>query len=126
MSVVAFTSRSGIDPEQAIAESDVRRVLERAVDELPDHFRVVFVMRDVEEMSVDETTAQLGLRPETVRTRLHRARAQLRAALRDRITSALSDTFPFAGERCARLTETVLRRLSPCNPNITPEEGQDR
>ena len=83
-------------------------------------------MRDVEEMSVEETAAQLGLRPETVRTRLHRARAQLRAALRDRITSALADTFPFAGERCARLTETVLRRLPPWNPSTTPEEEQNR
>lgn len=126
MSVVAFPSRSGIDPEQASAESDVRRVLERAVDELPEHFRVVFVMRDVEEMSVEETAAQLGLRPETVRTRLHRARAQLRAALRDQITSALTDTFPFAGERCARLTEVVLGRLPLCNPSTTPEEEQNR
>jgi len=83
-------------------------------------------MRDVEEMSVEETAAQLGLRPETVRTRLHRARAQLRAALRDRITSALADMFPFAGERCARLTETVLRRLPPGNPSTTPEEEQNR
>ena len=100
-----------MNPEQAAARQDVRRLLERAIDALPEPFRVVFVLRDVEEMSIEETAAQLGLRPETVKTRLHRARRQLREALDAELASALTDAFPFAGARCARITDTVLRRL---------------
>ena len=99
------------DPEQAVARAEVRRVLERAVDQLPDPFRLVFILRDVEEMSIEETAQQLGVRAETVKTRLHRARRLLRQALADRLSSALTDAFPFGGARCAGLTATVLARL---------------
>ena len=100
-----------MDPEQSAARQDVRRLLERAIDALPEPFRVVFVLRDVEELSIEETAAQLGLRPETVKTRLHRARRQLREALDAELASALTDAFPFAGARCARITDAVLKRL---------------
>ena len=100
-----------MNPEQAAARQDVRRLLERAIDALPEPFRVVFVLRDVEEMSIEETAAQLGLRPETVKTRLHRARRRLREALDAELASALTDAFPFAGARCARITDAVLKRL---------------
>jgi RNA polymerase sigma-70 factor (ECF subfamily) len=100
-----------MDPEQAAARQDVRRLLERAIDALPEPFRIVFVLRDVEELSIEETAAQLGLRPETVKTRLHRARRQLREALDAELASALTDAFPFAGARCARITDAVLKRL---------------
>ena len=100
-----------MDPEQSAARQDVRRLLERAIDALPEPFRIVFVLRDVEELSIEETAAQLGLRPETVKTRLHRARRQLREALDAELASALTDAFPFAGVRCARITDTVLKRL---------------
>ncbi len=99
------------DPERMAAQREVRRLLERAIDDLPEPFRVVFVMRDVEEMSTVETASQLGLRPETVKTRLHRARRLLRRALDGKLRSALTDTFPFDGVRCARITDTVLARL---------------
>jgi RNA polymerase sigma-70 factor (ECF subfamily) len=99
------------DPEAAAARSQIRRLLENAIDTLPDPFRLVFVMRDVEEMSVDETSAQLGIRPETVKTRLHRARRLLRAELHGRLSSALADTFPFGGARCARITAAVLAKI---------------
>jgi RNA polymerase sigma-70 factor (ECF subfamily) len=99
------------DPESSAAQAEIRRLLERAVDALPAQFRVVFVMRDVEEMSTEETAAALGLRPETVRTRLHRARRLLRQALEDQLASTLKGAFPFAGARCARITEAVLTRL---------------
>ena len=99
------------DPESSAAQSEIRRLLERAVDALPAPFRIVFVMRDVEELSTEETAAALGLRPETVRTRLHRARRLLRQALEDQLASSLKGTFPFAGARCARITEAVLARL---------------
>ena len=100
-----------MNPEQAAARQDVRRLLERAIDALPEPFRVVFVLRDVEELSIEETAAQLGLRPETVKTRLPRARRQLREALDAELASALTDAFPFAGARCARITDAVLKRL---------------
>ncbi len=100
------------DPERTAAQHEIRRLLERAMDALPEPFRVVFVMRDVEEMSIEEAASQLGIRPETVKTRLHRARRLLRQSLDGQLASTLKDTFPFAGARCARITEAVLSQLS--------------
>jgi len=99
------------DPEQATTLAEIRRLLESAVDALPEPFRIVFVMRDIEEISTEETALLLGLRPETVKTRLHRARRLLRGALQDRLATVFTDSFLFAGMRCDRLTEIVLRRL---------------
>jgi RNA polymerase sigma-70 factor (ECF subfamily) len=109
--IVLPTSRQESDPEAAAARTEVRRLLERAVDQLPDAFRAVFVMRDIEEMNIEETAAHLNLRPETVKTRLHRARRLLRQALNDTLASAVVEAFPFGGHSCARLTEVVLERL---------------
>ena len=89
----------------------MRRMLEEAVDELPEAFRLVFVMREIEECSVEDTAASLGLRPETVKTRLHRARRLLRSALSDQLASTMTDAFPFLGARCERMTAAVLARL---------------
>ncbi|MCB8819298.1 RNA polymerase sigma factor [Microvirga rosea] len=105
------SSRQDGDPEAAAARAEVRRLLERAVDQLPDPFRMVFVLRDIEELSIEETASHLGLRPETVKTRLHRARRLLRQSLDKTLSSTLADVFPFGGARCARITETVLERL---------------
>jgi RNA polymerase sigma-70 factor (ECF subfamily) len=93
------------------AQREVRRLLEGAIDDLPDTFRVVFVMRVVEEMSIEETASLLGLREETVKTRLHRARHLLRRALDLQLAPALKDSFPFDGARCAHTADVVLRRL---------------
>jgi RNA polymerase sigma-70 factor (ECF subfamily) len=101
----------GSDPEGASARLQVRRLLEEAIDALPEPFRLVLVARDVEGMSVEEAAEVLGLRPETVRTRLHRARRLLRAALEARLGAALRGAFPFEGARCARLTEAELAPL---------------
>jgi RNA polymerase sigma-70 factor (ECF subfamily) len=68
----------------------------------------VLVARTIEGMSIEETAELFGLRAETVRTRLHRARALLKDALKQHVDSALTDTFPFAGQRCARMTSAVL------------------
>jgi RNA polymerase sigma-70 factor (ECF subfamily) len=111
--------RQDSDPEAAALQAEVGRLLERAVDQLPDHFRVVFMLRDIGEMSVEETASHLGLRPETVKTRLHRARCLLRQTLDRTLFSAVSDVFPCAGVRCARITEAVLTRLGIEPP---PEE----
>jgi len=100
------------DPERSAAQHEIRQLLERAIDALPEPFRVVFVMRDVEEISIEEAATHLGIRPETVKTRLYRARRLLRQSLGGQLASTLKDTFPFAGARCARITEAVLSRLN--------------
>jgi RNA polymerase sigma-70 factor (ECF subfamily) len=69
------------DPERATAQHQLRRFVERAIDDLPEAFRTVFVMRDIEEASTEETASVLGIRQQTVKTSLHRARRMLRAAL---------------------------------------------
>jgi RNA polymerase sigma-70 factor (ECF subfamily) len=98
-------------PAASTLRAELRRLLERRIDELPAAFRAVFVMRDVEEMSVQETADLLGIPPATVRTRLFRARALLREALAHDVDSATVDVFGFAGDRCDRIVAAVLARL---------------
>jgi RNA polymerase sigma-70 factor (ECF subfamily) len=99
------------DPESVMTQVDLRALLERSIDKLPDPFRVVFVARLVEGLSVEETADLLGLRPETVKTRVHRARARLRASIEQEVGGAARTAFAFDGERCRRTTEAVIRRL---------------
>ena len=99
------------NPERAVVPTQIRHLIERAIDDLPEIFRVVFVMRDVEDMSIDETANFLGLPPATVKTRLHRARRQLRRALDEKLASTLTEAFPFDGKRCQQMTDKVLERL---------------
>ena len=101
-----------LHPEHAAELGHIRHLLERAVGGLPEHYRIVLVMRDVEDMSIEETALLLGLRPRTVSTRLHRARKLLREALQDKLASVFTDTFLFSGQRCDRLTQAVLDRLA--------------
>lgn len=111
-SVVALhPSLLASNPEQDSARLQIRRLIEQAVDRLPEAFRIVFVMRDIEEMSIDETADYLDIPAATVKTRLHRARRLLRGELEDSLASALAGSFPFAGARCAQMTEAVLARL---------------
>lgn len=114
--IVMFPTTQGSDPEGAAARREIRRLLEEAIDELPDAFRAVLVARDVDGLSVEETAGVLGIRPETVRTRLHRARRLLRAALDQRLGDTLRDAFPFDGLRCERMTAAVLARLGLASP----------
>lgn len=110
--VLIFPSRFGHEnPAAGAARDQIRRLMERAIDGLPEPFRIVFVMREIEECTVEETATSLGLRPETVKTRLHRARRLLRVALQDTLAATLTDAFPFLGARCQRMTENVLLRL---------------
>ena len=83
----------------------------RRIDQLPVAFRTVFVMREVEDMTVDETAECLGIPPATVRTRLFRARSLLRTALARDIDTATVDVFGFAGARCDRIVAAVLSRI---------------
>jgi RNA polymerase sigma-70 factor (ECF subfamily) len=101
-------------PTTAVLRAEARKLLERRIDELPIAFRTVFVMREVEELSVDETAECLGIPPGTVRTRLFRARALLREALARDVDLATSDVFGFAGQRCDRVVAAVLQRLQFC------------
>ncbi len=111
--VISFPGSSPtVDPERAVAQRQIQAVLEQAIDELPDLFRTVLVARVLENMSIEETAALLGLQAQTVKTRLHRARRLLRKALERRIGPVLTCAFPFDGWRCKRMTEAVLRRLA--------------
>ena len=99
------------DPERVVAQREIRRFVEQAIDRLPEDFRIVLVARVVEEMTIDETAALLDIRPETVKTRLHRARSLLREALESHVGSVLSDVFPFDDPRCERVADNVVTRL---------------
>jgi RNA polymerase sigma-70 factor, ECF subfamily len=112
--IIRFPSFGGppVDPERAMAQREIFQLMERAIDGLPDEFRTVLVARVIEDMSIEETAQLLGLLPVTVKTRLHRARRLLKAALADHIGPMFSDVFPFDGERCGRLTNAVIQRLA--------------
>jgi len=99
------------DPERTMAQRQILQLVEQATDNLPEVFRLVFVTRVIEGMSVEETSELLGIKPETVKTRLHRARRLVRDQLDKQIGPVLMDAFPFAGRRCERLTECVMARL---------------
>jgi RNA polymerase sigma factor (sigma-70 family) len=110
--VLQFPSKFGNeDPAAAAARAQIRHLLEHAIDELPPAFRTVYVMREIEECTVEETATQLAIKPETVKTRLHRARRLLRASLQGALAATLTDAFPFMGQRCARVTEAVMAWL---------------
>ncbi len=98
-------------PEQSAARGELRRLLESAVDSLPDAYRMVFILCGVEEMSVAETADCLDVEPGTVKTRYHRARKILKQNLSGLVDSAAGDLFPFDGERCDRIVSGVFRRL---------------
>lgn len=110
--IIVFPTMNSDNPERDIARREIRKLIEHAIESLPESFRLVFVLRDVEEMSIEETARLLAIRPETVKTRLHRARRLLRQCLDRQLAGTLKDSFPFAGARCQRITETVLSRLS--------------
>ncbi len=99
------------DPERSMAQQQINKILERAIDALPEPFRLVLVARLIEDMSIEETAELLGLRPQTVKTRLHRARALLRGDLERRVGPLLTDVFPFDGARCQRMADAVVARL---------------
>ncbi|HUK00848.1 MAG TPA: RNA polymerase sigma factor [Steroidobacteraceae bacterium] len=95
-------------PDRSADRAQVRDVLERKVNDLPDAFRVVFVLRSVEELSVEEVALLLGIPEETVRSRHHRARSLLRESLAQDVDIAERDLFDFAGSRCDRIVSAVL------------------
>jgi len=109
--IIQFPLNPSDDPERTMAQRQILELVERATDSLPDVYRMVLVARVIEGLSIEETSELLGVRPQTVKTRLHRARALLRKALDDQIGPVLLEAFPFAGRRCERLTAAVMKRL---------------
>ena len=106
-----LTSTAEPTPEQAIARQEIRSAIEKAVDELPPYFRSVFVLRAIEQMSVEETASCLGIPGDTVKTRFHRANKLLRQALTIQFGAVFDDMYLFLGARCDRLVATVLRHI---------------
>lgn len=104
------------DPERSMAQRQILEIVEHASDNLPEVYRVVFVARVIEGLSVEETAKILDLLPATVKTRLHRARTLIRQDLEAQIGPLLLEAFPFAGRRCERLTDTVMARLDLREP----------
>lgn len=106
------TSNSAlIDPQALASNAELRKLLESAIQRLPEQFRTAFVLREVEGLSVEETAEYLGIPPATVKTRDHRARNLLRGYLSENIDATIPQTFPFLGARCNRIVEKVLARL---------------
>ena len=98
-------------PDASFARAELRVLIERKLDELPETYRTVFVLRCVEELSVEETAECLGIPPATVRTRQFRARGMLRELLAQDMDTAERDVFSFDGARCDRIVTAVLDRL---------------
>lgn len=95
-------------PEKALMRRQIAKLLETAIARLPDIFRPVFVLREIEGLSVEDTAEALQIPEETVKTRLFRARRRLQKELDPELCAALSETFPFAGADCEAMTERVI------------------
>lgn len=104
------------NPERAAYGRELQSAIERAIDSLPPLYRTVFVMRELEEMTVAETADCLNITPESVKTRLHRARALLRTRLEPETGRAAPAAFTYLGERCDRLTRAVMERIGGIRP----------
>ncbi len=104
----ALTEAPDRSPDQSAERLQVRALVEARIDLLPEVFRSVFMLRAIEEMSVDEVSEALGIPAATVRTRYFRARALLRESLAREIDVAIGDAFSFAGERCDRIVANVM------------------
>ena len=98
-------------PERLTAMGDVRRMIEQEIDQLPGDFREVFIMRVVEQLTIEETAQMLGLPDGTVKTRLFRAKSLLRKGLEGRLNAESLRVFPFGGVHCARTTAAVIKHL---------------
>jgi len=108
---ISLVESSTPDPEQQASHSELRDVMEREVAALPDAFRVVVVMRDIEGLSTSETAACLGISEDLVKQRLHRARAMLRENLYQRAGVTLASLFAFGNARCDRVVAAVMARI---------------
>ena len=109
--VLAVPDLVTIEPENAASGRDLLRILQAAIDRLPEEFRQVFMLRGVEQLSIAETAELLDLNPNTVKTRFHRARRMLQELLQRKLDDVVRDTFPLGGQRCDAIVGTVLARI---------------
>ncbi|MGH6780658.1 MAG: RNA polymerase sigma factor [Sphingomonadaceae bacterium] len=116
-------SMHAASPDAEFVRQQLRIMLEQAIAMLPGEFRLTFMLREVEGLSIDETAEALGIPAATVKTRHLRARRRLQQALDPEIRSVLNGTFPFCGEDCAALTARVLDRLEQ-HWTITQGDGR--
>lgn len=107
----ATTLPAPTDLEQRVADREFQTMLEAAIDGLPESFRVVFMLRDVEQLSIAETAAILEIKAQTVKTRLHRARALLRKSINARVGVATTAAFRFGSLRCDAMVSRVLTKM---------------
>lgn len=106
-------------PETLAMRNDLRRLIEHAIDDLPDNYRHVFMLRAVEGLSVDETAASLGISEANTKVRLLRARSRLRESLGQRLGPLLENVFAFDGQRCDRIVARVCARLGLPAPAVS-------
>ena len=99
------------DPERQAISAQMRQLMESAIDRLPENYRSVFVLREIESMSTAETAECLDISEEAVKTRLHRSRALLRRDLFERAGAAAGSAFSFLGQRCDRMVANVMARV---------------
>jgi RNA polymerase sigma-70 factor (ECF subfamily) len=105
-----MASASGAEGD--VYGAEIRSLLEEAVEALPENYRTVFVLRDLEELSTQETALCLEISADAVKVRLHRARAALQRQLLERAGPGIRQTFPFLGARCDRMVEAVMGRIT--------------
>ncbi len=108
---MSFSAPHNVSPEAALAQGELRHLLQSAVESLPPIYRSVFILRAVQEMSVDETAFCLQVSDAVVKTRYLRARAMLRDALGAQIEAHAESAFPFAGQRCEQVVRSVVAEL---------------
>jgi RNA polymerase sigma-70 factor (ECF subfamily) len=110
-SMADFSKAPNSDPERAVAGREFGHLVERAIDGLPDIYRSVLILREVEEMTTEETAAVLDVEVDVIKTRLHRARAALRASIENRVGEQMKNAYTFGNERCDRVVAAVLAKL---------------
>jgi len=106
---------ASVDPEETTSRAELARLLEHSLMNLPEQYRTVLMLRDVEELSTSETAGALGLTEENVKVRLHRGRSLLRRDLLERVGTTAREAFPFMGQRCDRVVHRVFVSLSDEN-----------
>jgi RNA polymerase sigma-70 factor (ECF subfamily) len=110
--VLALPDLVTTEPETAASSRDLLRILQAAIDRLPEEFRQVFMLRGVEQLSIAETAELLEIKPATVKTRFHRARRMLQELLHRKLDDVARDTFPLGGQSCDAIVGTVLARIT--------------
>jgi RNA polymerase sigma-70 factor (ECF subfamily) len=117
---MSILKSSAPSPEDGTATAQARELLEKAIDHLPEAYRTVVMLREVEEMSVAETAESLGVSDAVVKTRLHRAHAMLRKDLYARAKGRATDLYQFHAVRCDRVVKAVFERIREKTPDARP------